>query len=324
VVTDYRGDVYEHIEYTPYGELWVEHAPNVEATPFRFTGKERDSETGLYYYGARYLNPQTGMWLSTDPAMGEYIPMAPISDQARRYNKNLPGMGGVFNTVNLHTYHYAGTNPVKYTDPSGMNLEYDGDTIRCELSRDDLDKARQALDTLDTINGGNPYKRVIATDKVTGTSVEFYSTSAIHEMSKNMADEFDYSSPEAFLASLGFGSAALGIISDVIGSEALGTAGNIIGLLPAGVETANHIKNWTNYSTSEKILAGIDTVVNLGGFFGGLPGAGISIVYNATKSGAPYVYQGIRAMNQDFLKPVYNYFDIMGYPQEFYNILRKF
>jgi RHS repeat-associated protein len=70
VVTDYRGDVYEHIEYTPYGELWVEHAPDVEATPFRFTGKERDSETGLYYYGARYLNPQTGMWLSTDPAMG--------------------------------------------------------------------------------------------------------------------------------------------------------------------------------------------------------------------------------------------------------------
>jgi RHS repeat-associated protein len=119
VVTDYRGEVYEHIEYTPYGELWVEHAPNVEATPFRFTGKERDSETGLYYYGARYLNPQTGMWLSTDPAMGEYIPQAPINDEARKYNQNLPGMGGVFNTVNLHVYHYAGNNPVRYTDPTG-------------------------------------------------------------------------------------------------------------------------------------------------------------------------------------------------------------
>jgi RHS repeat-associated protein len=119
VVTDYRGEVYEHIEYTPYGELWVEHAPNVEATPFRFTGKERDSETGLYYYGARYLNPQTGMWLSTDPAMGEYIPQAPMNDEARRYNQNLPGMGGVFNTVNLHTYHYAGNNPVNLVDPDG-------------------------------------------------------------------------------------------------------------------------------------------------------------------------------------------------------------
>jgi RHS repeat-associated protein len=121
VVTDYRGDVYEHIEYTPYGELWVEHAPDVEATPFRFTGKERDSETGLYYYGARYLNPQTGMWLSTDPAMGEYIPQAPMNDEAKKYNGNLPGMGGVFNTVNLHVYHYAGNNPVKYIDPDGLS-----------------------------------------------------------------------------------------------------------------------------------------------------------------------------------------------------------
>ena len=28
-------------------------------------------------------------------------------------------MGGVFNVVNLHVYHYAGNNPVKYTDPDG-------------------------------------------------------------------------------------------------------------------------------------------------------------------------------------------------------------
>ncbi len=32
-------------------------------------------------------------------------------------------MGGVFNTVNLHLYHYAGNNPVKYTDPTGMSDE---------------------------------------------------------------------------------------------------------------------------------------------------------------------------------------------------------
>jgi hypothetical protein len=51
--------------------------------------------------------------------MGEYIPVAPINDEARRRNGNLPGMGGVFNYVNLHVYHYAGNNPVKYTDPDG-------------------------------------------------------------------------------------------------------------------------------------------------------------------------------------------------------------
>jgi RHS repeat-associated protein len=130
LVTDPEGKIYEQLEYTPYGELWVEHnVPVVEATPFRFTGKERDGETGLYYFGARYLNPQTGMWLSADPAMGEYIPQAPINDEAKQYNKELPGMGGVFNYVNLHAYHYAGNNPVKYTDPDGRDIFLFGFTV---------------------------------------------------------------------------------------------------------------------------------------------------------------------------------------------------
>jgi RHS repeat-associated protein len=83
------------------------------------TVKERDLETGLYYYGARYLDSKTSRWLSGDPAMGEYVPEAPVDDKARKRNGNLPGMGGVFNYVNLHVYHYAGNNPVKYVDPDG-------------------------------------------------------------------------------------------------------------------------------------------------------------------------------------------------------------
>ena len=83
------------------------------------TGKERDSETGLYYYGARYLDPKISRWISGDPAVSEYIPSAPINEEARKRNGSLPGMGGVFNYANLHAYHYAGNNPVKYTDPDG-------------------------------------------------------------------------------------------------------------------------------------------------------------------------------------------------------------
>ena len=107
-ITDANGEKYEHIEYTPYGELWIEEvAAGLDKLPFRFTGKELDEETGLYYYGARYLDPKYSRWLSGDPAITDY--MAGTS----------AGEGGIYNTVNLNVYHYAANNPVKYVDPDG-------------------------------------------------------------------------------------------------------------------------------------------------------------------------------------------------------------
>ena len=129
LISDYNGDEYQRIEYTPYGETWVEKTQNTgsEFLPYKFTAKELDEETGLYYYGARYLDPKYSMWISTDPALGEYIPKAPIDEEAKKYNQNLPGMGGVFNHINGNLYHYAGNNPVKYTDPDGKELYINGD-----------------------------------------------------------------------------------------------------------------------------------------------------------------------------------------------------
>ena len=95
-------------------ESWIDEGSNKHIIGFRFTSKELDDETGLYYFGARYLDPRTSRWMSVDPALESYVP-SPGSDQSQ-----LPGMGGIFNPVNLNLYHYAGNNPLKYTDPTGM------------------------------------------------------------------------------------------------------------------------------------------------------------------------------------------------------------
>ena len=58
-----------------------------------FVNVELDTETGLYYYEARYLDPKYSRWLSGDPAVGEYIP------QAGADTSKLPN-GGVYNTQN--------------------------------------------------------------------------------------------------------------------------------------------------------------------------------------------------------------------------------
>ena len=67
-VTDGTGDFTQMVEYTPWGEVFVElKGDSVFTTPYLFNGKELDEETGLYYYGARYYDPKMSVWYSTDP-----------------------------------------------------------------------------------------------------------------------------------------------------------------------------------------------------------------------------------------------------------------
>ena len=147
LITDYKGEEYQRIEYTPYGETWVEKSSNtgLEYLPYKFTGKEIDEETGLYYYGARYLDPRYSRWISTDPVLGEYIPQAPVNDEAKKNNQNLPGMGGIFNTVNLQLYQYAGNNPVKYTDPDGRIVRNANSTIMMTSSSSNLGESTEKI-----------------------------------------------------------------------------------------------------------------------------------------------------------------------------------
>jgi RHS repeat-associated protein len=108
-ITDANGALYEHLEYFPFGESWVEESTNTQRTPYLFSGKELDEETGLYYYGARYYDPRTSQFISTDPLL-----------------QSSPGSATTMPAL-ISLYAYAANNPLRYTDPSGGILKIIGD-----------------------------------------------------------------------------------------------------------------------------------------------------------------------------------------------------
>ena len=77
VVTDLDGEVTQNVAYIPYGEVFVEQRNGTWSSPYLFNAKELDEETGLYYYGARYINPKDTRWLSVDPMFEKYVGMTP-------------------------------------------------------------------------------------------------------------------------------------------------------------------------------------------------------------------------------------------------------
>ena len=70
-ITDAKANVAQFDAYLPYGELLVDEHSSSEEMPYKFNGKEFDEETGLYYYGARYMNPRTSLWYGVDPHIEE-------------------------------------------------------------------------------------------------------------------------------------------------------------------------------------------------------------------------------------------------------------
>jgi RHS repeat-associated protein len=95
-----------------------------------FSGKERDAESGLDYFGARYFSSPQGRFTSPDPLLNSGRPWEPQS-----WNR----------------YSYVLNNPLRYVDPTGL-YDYstcDGSKLQCEDWRKRIDAgvtdARKAL-----------------------------------------------------------------------------------------------------------------------------------------------------------------------------------
>ena len=105
-ITGLDGEVTQNMEYFPSGEIFVEnHYKDDLNSQYKFNGKEMDSETGYYYYGARYYNPRVSLWLNVDPLAESYM----------LYQDYPEGL----NSGTLNGYAYTFQNPVKYTDYEG-------------------------------------------------------------------------------------------------------------------------------------------------------------------------------------------------------------
>ncbi|MBK6698373.1 MAG: RHS repeat-associated core domain-containing protein [Saprospiraceae bacterium] len=92
-LTDEAGNPYQFLLYLPFGESMAEQKAGGYSTKYRFTGKEVDEETGLYYFGARYYDPRISLWYGVDP-MTEKAP-------------------------NWNPYRYGFNNPIRMIDPDG-------------------------------------------------------------------------------------------------------------------------------------------------------------------------------------------------------------
>ena len=95
-ITDDKANITQYDAYLPYGELLVDEHSSSEELPYKFNGKQFDEETGLYYYGARYMNPVTSLWYGVDPLAEKY--------------------------ANISAFLYCHANPIRLLDPNG---EYD-------------------------------------------------------------------------------------------------------------------------------------------------------------------------------------------------------
>ncbi|MCM2356850.1 MAG: RHS domain-containing protein [Geobacteraceae bacterium] len=104
-MTDSTGKVVWKADYRPFGE--EQSVTQTQVNDKRFVGKEKDTETGLSYFGARYMDAKTGRFIAPDPVRA-------VDPKTSKTNEKM-----LLNPQRLNTYAYALNNPYRYIDPDG-------------------------------------------------------------------------------------------------------------------------------------------------------------------------------------------------------------
>ena len=117
---DNEAQIISYEEYSPYGSSTYQavRSQTETAKRYRYTGKERDEESGFYYHGARYYAPWLGRWISADPALADgtnfyaYVRNAPIglrdsNGMAAGPPPVLPAAPGMFGFVTRYSQQAA-------------------------------------------------------------------------------------------------------------------------------------------------------------------------------------------------------------------------
>ena len=121
-ITDDKANITQYDAYLPYGELLVDEHSSSEDLPYKFNGKQFDEETGLYYYGARYMNPMASIWYGMDPLSEKYPyiggvvycegnPVVQIDDfglAPKKPKRKVNNNSNQFNPLNAPTYEIGG------------------------------------------------------------------------------------------------------------------------------------------------------------------------------------------------------------------------
>jgi RHS repeat-associated protein len=123
---DDQAQIISYEEYYPYGSTSYQAVRSQTETPkrYRYTGKERDEESGLYYHGARYYVSWLVKWCSVDPAILLDVDLNNCETDIESYSvTSSTSLWYSTSSYALSSYQYGNSNPTTYADPSGLSVE---------------------------------------------------------------------------------------------------------------------------------------------------------------------------------------------------------